>query len=225
MTQDNVQSSDDDLQRFKNAKATPTFEGQVLANFKRRLLEFIKQPKEIILMITPLMFILIIVVSLSVYSTAIANAIGKMTGGGSASNSSTFNIILQTAFPLLIPIGFILGSGLYCITCVRDKELGLRYLLNFAGMNPIAYYIGLLCAEMVIFTIPCILLILFSFLTNLDKFTNHAGVIFFTLVIFGVPFIGLNQLISFLFDKTETAFKYQAILVIITYIAPLFVAP
>lgn len=52
-----------------------------MANFKRRLLEFVQQPKEIILMITPLMFILIIVVSLSVYSTAIANAIGKMAGG------------------------------------------------------------------------------------------------------------------------------------------------
>lgn len=125
----------------------------------------------------------------------------------------------------MIPIGFILGSGLYCITCVRDRELGLRYLLNFAGMNPAAYYIGLICAEMVIFFIPCLLLIMFSFLTNLEQFTNHAGVILTTLLIFGVPFIALNQLISFLFDKTETAFKYQALLVILSYAAPAFAAP
>jgi hypothetical protein len=175
-------------------------------------------------MITPLMFILIIVVSLSVYSTAITNAVGKMAGGG-AQTSGTFMIILQFAFPVLIPIGFILGSGLYCITCVRDRELGLRYLLNFAGMNPAAYYIGLICAEMVIFFIPCLLLILFSFLTNLEQFTNHAGVILTTLVIFGVPFIALNQLISFLFEKTETAFKYQALVVILSYAVPLYAGP
>lgn len=125
----------------------------------------------------------------------------------------------------MIPIGFVLGSGLYCITCVRDKELGLRYLLNFAGMNPVSYYIGLLCAEMVIFFVPCLFLILFSFLTNLDNFTNHAGTILVTLLIFGVPFIGLNQLISFIFEKTETAFKYQALFVILSYAAPTFIAP
>lgn len=176
-------------------------------------------------MLTPLMFILIIIVSLSVYSTAIANAVGKMTGGGKAQSSETFKLVLEFAFPLLIPFGFVLGSGLYCITCVRDKELGLRYLLNFAGMNPVAYYIGLLGAEMVIFCVPCLLLILFSFLTNLDSFTNHAGTMLTTMVIFGFPFIAMNQLISFVFDKTETAFKYSAILCIISYIAPAFISP
>lgn len=113
-----------------------------------------------------------------------------------------------------------MGSGLYCITCVRDRELGLRNLLNFAGINPISYYVGILCAEMMIFFIPCLLLILFSFLTNLVIFTNHAGIILLTLVVFGVPFICFNQLISFIFDKTETAFKYQPLLVIFSYIAP-----
>ena len=69
-----------------------------MANFKRRLLEFVQQPKEIILMITPLMFILIIVVSLSVYSTAIANAIGKMAGGKGGTEGQLKLPILSTSY-------------------------------------------------------------------------------------------------------------------------------
>lgn len=62
--------------------------------------------------------------------------------------------LLTGIFPVLMPIGMVLSSGLYCLSQVKDREDGCRYLLNFAGMRSPAYFLGLFFADYVIYTIP-----------------------------------------------------------------------
>jgi hypothetical protein len=69
------------------------------------------------------------------------------------------NFFIQQIFPWLISGAFLLCSGLYCVTTVQDREEKLRYLLNFAGMRPSAYYLGLLLGDFWIFIVPSVLLI------------------------------------------------------------------
>lgn len=88
--------------------------------------------------------------------TTILNAIVK-TFDKDADPESIAKInknILTGIFPLLMPIGIVISSGLYCLTQVKDREDGCRYLLNFAGMGSPAYFLGLFFGDYVIFTFP-----------------------------------------------------------------------
>lgn len=51
-------------------------------------------------------------------------------------------------------LGILTSLGVFIIHVVKDKEDKLRYLLNFAGMRPSSYFIGLMLADLIIFTIP-----------------------------------------------------------------------
>jgi hypothetical protein len=62
--------------------------------------------------------------------------------------------LLSSIFPLLMPVGIVISSGLYCLGQVKDREDGCRYLLNFAGMRSPAYFLGLFFGDYVIFTFP-----------------------------------------------------------------------
>jgi len=62
--------------------------------------------------------------------------------------------LLTSVFPLLMPIGIVVSSGLYCMSQVKDREDGCRYLLNFAGMRSSAYFLGLFLGDYVIYTFP-----------------------------------------------------------------------
>jgi hypothetical protein len=63
------------------------------------------------------------------------------------------NLILGIAFPILNNLGLLVTCGVFVFTPVEDRELKLRYLLNFAGMRSSAYYIGYFFADWIIFSI------------------------------------------------------------------------
>lgn len=104
-------------------------------------------------------------------------------------------------------LSIVISGALFVITPVKDREDGLRYLLNFAGISSHAYYMGIFLADMVLFVIPCALIVVVAFIFNITLFTDNAGKIFLALVIFGLSFMQLNYLIGFLFTKVESAFK------------------
>lgn len=158
-------------------------------------------------MLTPLILIVVFIITFSTYFVAFKNLVEK-NGGEVEDADKVLKIVVEKFFPFMIPIGMILASGLYCITVVRDRQMGLRYLLNFAGMMSSSYYLGLLMADLVIFAITCILLVVLSNIFALKEFNEHVYEILPVLLIFGLPFIALNQLIGFLFDNSESAFKH-----------------
>ena len=117
--------------------------------------------------------------------------------------------MIQLLFPFFVLLGIVISSGVFIITTVKDKEDKLRYLLHFAGARPLAYYLGMFMADIVLFCVPISLLILMSYFLSIKAFYESAGVIFLSLMVFGVPYIALIYLSGFLFSKSETAFKYS----------------
>ena len=60
----------------------------------------------------------------------------------------------------MMGLSFIWSSALYVISTVHDREMKLRYLLNFAGMRSTPYFLGMFLAELTIFMIPILFLLL-----------------------------------------------------------------
>jgi len=130
------------------------------------------------------------------------------------------HIMLQILYPFFLLLSLLISSGVFVITPVGDRELKLRYLLNFAGMRPVSYFIGIWLGDTVIFIVPSAILILCSWVLKMEGFTEVAGWIFLDLVIFSFPFIALNYLVGFMFTKAETAFKYQVLPMLIVWFFP-----
>lgn len=100
----------------------------------------------------------------------------------------------------------------FVIAPVKDREDKIRYLLNFAGIRSISYYVGLFLADFLLYGITISILMLMSKLLGLGAFNEHAGAIYGILMCFGYPLITFVYLGSFLFSKNETAFKYIILL-------------
>ena len=131
---------------------------------------------------------------------------------------------MGTIFPTLIVGSLIISSGLYVITPVKDREDKLRYLLNFTGISPAAYYLGFFAADCLIFIIPTILIFILSYILQVKTFTDHALQNFAALIMFGVSYIPLGYCTSFIFKKADSAFKYN-ISVMLAYTGVLIALP
>lgn len=95
------------------------------------------------------------------------------------------------------------------MTPVKDREDGLRYLLNFAGISSFSYYLGLFFADIIIFTVPTMLIVILSFILGVETFTLNAGKNVVCIMMFGITYIPLTYITSFIFKKADAAFKYN----------------
>ena len=93
------------------------------------------------------------------------------------------------AFPGLVQISIVMSSSLFVVTPVQDREEKLRYLLNFSGISSFNYYFGLFLADMILFMIPCILVMVLSYLLNIESFYKNSQCIMIALFLFGLGFI------------------------------------
>ena len=74
-------------------------------------------------MLTPVILIFVFIITFSTYFNAFKNLVKK--NGGDVKDADKFlKIMVEKLFPLMIPIGIIFASGLYCITVVRDRVIG-----------------------------------------------------------------------------------------------------
>lgn len=102
----------------------------------------------------------------------------------------------------------ILNSGLYVVSLVYDRQISIRYVLNFHGIKNGAYVFGIISADFCIGIIPSILLVIMGVVLDVDVFKEHWDSLLFSLILFNFPFITLVNVLGFLFSKSETAFKY-----------------
>ena len=123
---------------------------------------------------------------------------------------------------MALPLGILISGLLYVNTLVSDREKGLRYLLNFAGMRSSAYLAGILAGEFVIYSLPQILLYFFFQFFGYKAIQPHAFLLFVEALAFGPAFLALCQLLGFMFEKEETASQYIVILLGLVYGLPNF---
>ena len=112
-------------------------------------------------------------------------------------------------------LSFIWSSSLYVISTVQDREMKLRYLLNFAGMMSTPYFLGMFMAELLIFMIPILLLLLLGAIFKVTIIGTLAVQMFLSFFFFAFSFLQLNYLIGFMFSTVEQAFKRQPLILII----------
>jgi hypothetical protein len=168
------------------------------------------------LSLSPVIFSL---VNLIVLNVSIKAILGNFPIDDPTIIENTLKYFNSLYFPFTINISIMASSGLYVLNVVQDREDKLRYLLNFTGMKPLAYYLGLLLGDFLIFMVPAVLLIFLSGLLGIDQFYQAGPEIFVAFLFYSLPFVLVNYLIAFIFDKIETAFKYQfLILTLIGYV-------
>jgi hypothetical protein len=128
--------------------------------------------------------------------------------------------LLGIIFPLFMEIGIISASQIFVVYPVKDREDKLRYLLNFVGIRPSAYYIGQLIGDWLIYCISSILLVLTTYALKLDVISYNGPLVLLILLVFGFPFISTIYFFSNIFDKSETAFKWIVLFLLLLYALP-----
>jgi hypothetical protein len=66
-------------------------------------------------------------------------------------------------FSIWMLIGFCTCSGIFILSPISDREFKLRYLMNYIGMQPLAYYIGNFISDYTLFMIPTLGFIILLF--------------------------------------------------------------
>lgn len=125
-------------------------------------------------------------------------------------------------FSFLVLGGISMTSSVFLYAVVKDREDKLRYLLNFAGIRSSSYWLGIFFAEWILYSLPITALTLVTHVLQIKTFVENAGIIYLTFLIFGLPFISLMYVISFVFDKMETAGKY-GFLILASFTATQFI--
>ena len=122
-------------------------------------------------------------------------------------------------------MGALFAINAFVIVPTKDREDKIRYLLNFSGIRPFSYYVGLLLADWIIFGIAISVLMLLAQLFDFKTFNEHGAAMWGMLTLFGFPYITTAYLRSFLFSKNETAFKYVILLpMIVTAVQGIIIA-
>jgi len=123
--------------------------------------------------------------------------IASLTKYISTLNPTVTGYLYAIFFPTMLIVGLCLTSGVYMITAVQDREDGLRNLLNYGGMQSSAYFLGIVIADWIIFTIPCFLFTSIIWIIDISILKSRAAELFGALWIFGLPFCVLNNFYGF----------------------------
>ena len=119
-------------------------------------------------------------------------------------------------------IGFALCSGLFIVGLVYDREQKLRYLMNFAGLQSLPYFIGNFLADFILFLFPTIAFIILLFAMNIEAFSGYEPTIFLIILCFGVGLIGMTYFVSYLFIDSTKAFQVIGTLyIVIGFVLPI----
>jgi len=108
-------------------------------------------------------------------------------------------------FPFLTYFGIVFNSGIYVITLIKDRQDGLRYLLNLAGLKSAPYIIGHTLANILLFWLNIFVLIIFSLLLGIELMYIIPGETLLIFLSFGVGFVPFTNLLGFMFKKAENS--------------------
>ncbi len=160
--------------------------------FLRRFQEFKRERRMQVLLISP--FITIIFSFLLTYGFI-------PTSSDNPELQYVLTLVMSNLFAFFVLLGFSLCSGLYILAPVLDKEKKLRHMLNFIGMDPLAYYAGSYLADVLLFILPTLGFILLLFPLGVRYLIiNWAWLKLLAIMIgFGLCLISLTYLFSFLF--------------------------
>ena len=118
--------------------------------FLNRLLQFYRAGYQWAILFTPLLYIVLQLVTIwAILKVSVEDEDGEET--------DTSKLIVQFFTGYFVAF-LVLGSGisamLYAYLPLADKAGGLRQMMFICGLSSTEYFTGLLCADMIIFNVP-----------------------------------------------------------------------
>eukprot|EP01100_Stratorugosa_tubuloviscum_P010335 TRINITY_DN4406_c1_g2_i2.p1 TRINITY_DN4406_c1_g2~~TRINITY_DN4406_c1_g2_i2.p1 ORF type:complete len:802 (+),score=276.07 TRINITY_DN4406_c1_g2_i2:57-2462(+) len=125
--------------------------------------------------------------------------------------------------PLLIEYAFVFLSPTFAVKIIEEKEKKLKIFLLTNSMRRSAYWFANCLADYFCYLIPTTICIICMYAIQLGAFVNNTFLaIFLLFFLYGFTAIGFGYLLSFLFQKEESASKWlfmvTSLLAIIPYI-------
>ena len=125
-------------------------------------------------------------------------------------------------------ISLIIACGLFVMVILKDRFDGLRYLLNFAGIQSFSYKLGLLLADFTLYLIMAALFIVVGLILGIDSIIKHSGDYMVVMAMFGFSFISMNYCFCYLIapflkkdpsKAAEQGFKYSILPNLLFFVA------
>jgi len=163
------------------------------------------------MMVIPLIYVVQTVI---IMNTVLLGSNSRNISDGGEMNE-IINTIYAFVFPGLMCIGLIYGSALYMTTLVQDRNNQLRYLLNFAGMKPLAYFIGITLSDLFIIMYTMIVFIITAYVMDIQPLINQMIYFAINLACFGFSFVNLCNLVALPFKDATKATKLTQVLMFV----------
>jgi hypothetical protein len=186
----------------------PTLCGQLFTNFRRRLTQFGSSAEEIMLLVVPVIFWLT-----QLFLTNITiEGLGQVDEMQYMDWERTKRKIHAQLYPFATQVCIIYGGGLFVFAIFKDYFSGLRTFLNFAGMWPLSYSLGLFLAEYLLCLLMVGLYVLIGValdkIMSTDNFTVYCWEFSRILTVFGFAFLAFTHAVSYpvawLLESTPT---------------------
>ena len=128
-------------------------------------------------------------------------------------------------FTFFLILGQILTSGMYTTIPMAEKKGGLRQMMFMNGLKSHEYFLGLFLGDMLLFTLPAIVISLALIPVGQIMISSQIPTFFLSFMLFGACQINLSYLISHLFDNPDTATVYiQLIFSLGLFVGPITIA-
>lgn len=122
----------------------------------------------------------------------------------------------------MLNYGFCTSAGSYTLMPVSERENETRSILHSSGLTSLAYWTGLLVADMAVFIGLTALFGVFILVVQLFAFYEFFGWFMLETVIFGLSLLTFTYLLSNIFDRQNTAISWiMPILVILGSVVPI----
>jgi ATP-binding cassette subfamily A (ABC1) protein 3 len=125
-------------------------------------------------------------------------------------------------FSLFLLIGYCIISGIFLYPIVQDKEFKMRYVLNFIGMKPFAYWLGSFFCDYALACIPSLAFLVIVAVGGVDALSHRWYIVGLVVLSFLFPLVTLTYCMTFLFKKSERAFRLIGTVYMLTgYMIPI----
>ena len=133
--------------------------------------------------------------------SSIMALVAKSTGIKDQIMKQAILFLVSFSFPFMLNYGFCASAGIYCLLPVSERENETRSILHASGMSTIAYWIGLLAADLIIYLFLTFGFAIFVWWRELFAFYDFYGEFVGETMMFGISLISFVYYVSCLFSN------------------------
>ena len=121
-----------------------------------------------------------------------------------------FNVLRLYILNIFMTWAFIFNTSSYCGSIVLEREKRFKYITNVSGTRQLPYWTANYAFDLLLFYVPLLAFFVVAYAIGSEGefITQSTGYFMLILLLFGLSFIGYSYLFSFVFQKSNTAFRF-----------------